>query len=250
FSELAPTDMLLQRLGRLWRHHRENRPLPAPLFCLLDEDATLEDLRAMDVEGIKTVLGAKSFVYKPSVLLRSLEQWARLDSLSLPSGIRRIMAATYTPTDCPPAWQELEAEKWGDDLAARTIANMGTNIWKSLLDDTILPCTRLAEHTDYTLVLCAEDTGATLTLRENGLVINLRGNEPTLATAKALHRNTVKVADWHFTQRPRDTRLAPFHIDGRILVQADGTAETPGLAPGKRIYWDDALGLAVRKETP
>ncbi|MBQ9406615.1 MAG: CRISPR-associated helicase Cas3', partial [Desulfovibrio sp.] len=179
FSELAPTDMLLQRLGRLWRHHRENRPLPAPLFCLLDEDATLEDLRGMDVEGIKTTLGAKSFVYKPSVLLRSLEQWARLESLSLPSGIRRIMAATYTPTDCPPAWQELEAEKWGEDLAAQTVANMGTNIWKPLLDDTILPCTRLAEHTDYTLVLCAEDTGATLTLRENGLVINLRGNEPT-----------------------------------------------------------------------
>jgi CRISPR-associated endonuclease/helicase Cas3 len=250
FSELAPTDMLLQRLGRLWRHRRAKRPLPAPLFCLLDDEAPLDELRAMDAKSIKTALGAKGFVYKPSVLLRSLEQWAGLDSLSLPSGIRRIMAATYAPRDCPPAWQELEAEKWGEDLATRTIANMGTNIWKQLLDDATLPGTRLSDHEDYTFVLCTEDTGATLTLRENGLVAHFRRDAPTPATAKALHRNTVKVAGRHFAQRPKDARLAPFHIDGRILVRPDGTAEAPGLAPGKRICWDDALGLAVRKETP
>ena len=250
FSELAPTDMLLQRLGRLWRHRRENRPVPAPMFCLLDEVVSLESLYCMDVTAIKKTLGTKGRVYKPWVLLRSLEQWAGRKSLSLPSGIRPLMTATYETADCPQAWQELEVEKWGEDLAAQTVANMGTNIWKQLYDDAILPSTRISDHKDYTFVLCIKDSGNTLTLLENNLVVHVHRNAPTLETVKALHRNAVKVADWYFVQRPRDVRLAPFHIDGCLLVREDGVVEGPGIVPGKHIYWDDVLGLAVQKESP
>lgn len=252
FSELAPTDMLLQRLGRLWRHPRAQRPVPAPLFCLLDEDASLDELRGMDAGAIKAALGTKGHVYKPWVLLRSMEQWAGLEQLSLPSGIRRLLAATYAPEDCPPAWQELEAEKWGEDLAARTIATMGTNIWKQLLDDATVPSTRLSDHEEYTLVLCTADEDSSLTLLEGASPVRLNPRAPTLATARALHRNAVKVADWHFIkkQRPRDERLTPFHIDGRILVREDGTVDAPGLMTDPRLFWDAELGLAVRKEMP
>ena len=250
FSELAPTDMLLQRLGRLWRHERSSRPLPSPLFCLLDEDVSLDELRTMDAKTIKQVLGAKAHVYKPWILLRSLEQWAWLKSLSLPSGIRPLMAATYAPKDCPQAWQDLEAEQWGEDLAAQTIANMGTNIWKAPLDDVTVPGTRLSDHEEYSLVLCTADSGDNLCLLEGSAPVRLDKVKPTPDVAKALYRNTVKVADWHFTRRPRDARLAPYHIDGRILVGEDGSTDVPGLAPGKLIDWDAALGLVVRKEAP
>ncbi|MCH5277629.1 MAG: CRISPR-associated helicase Cas3' [Desulfovibrionaceae bacterium] len=250
FSELAPTDMLLQRLGRLWRHQRTDRPVPAPLFCLLDEEAPLGELRGMDARAIKLALGAKGHVYRPWVLLRSLEQWAGLEHLSLPSGIRRLLADTYAPADCPPAWQELEEEQRGEDLAAQTIAHMGTNIWKQSLDDATVPGTRLSDHEEYTLVLCTADEGGSLSLLEGGCPV--RPGTPALATARVLHRNTIRMADWHFIprKRPRDARLAPFHIDGRILVRKDGTADAPGLKADRRLIWDAELGLAVRKEVP
>ena len=248
YSELAPTDMLLQRLGRLWRHPRANRPVDAPLFCLLDEDTSLDSFRKMDANAIKEALGAKGHVYKPWFLLRSLEQWTSLERIALPSGIRPLMNATYAPADCPPAWQMLEEEKWGEDLAAQTIASMGANIWKPLLDDATIPSTRLSDHAEHVCVLCTKDAGTSLTLL-SGATASLDSNEPSLAVAKALHGSTVTVAGWHFTHPPHDSRLAPFHIDGRILVRGDGTTDTPELAPGRRLYWDNALGLAVRKET-
>lgn len=250
FSELAPTDMLLQRLGRLWRHKRDCRPLPAPLFCLLDENASLDELRTMDAKTIKQTLGTKAHVYKPWVLLRSLEQWIGLESLALPSGIRSLLAATYAPSDCPQVWQELEAEQWGEDLAAQTIANMGTNIWKESLDDVTSPQTRLSDHEEYSLVLCTADANNSLSLLEGGAPVLLDKRSPTPSLAKALHRNTVRLADWHFTGRPQDKRLAPLYIDGCALVRADGTVDAPYLTQGKRLFWDSELGLAVQKEMP
>ncbi|MBQ9406781.1 MAG: CRISPR-associated helicase Cas3', partial [Desulfovibrio sp.] len=250
FSELAPTDMLLQRLGRLWRHERGSRPLLAPMFCLLNEDASLDELRSMDAKAIKQALGAKGHVYKPWTLVRSLEQWAELESLSLPSGIRSLLAATYAPVDSPLAWQELEAEQWGQDLAAQTIANMGTNIWKPLLDDVTIPRTRLSDHEEFSLVLCTADANNSLSLLEGGEPVRLDKGAATPAQAKALHRNTVRLADWHFTRQPQDKRLAQLHIDGCALVRTDGKVDAPGIAEGKRLFWDSELGLAVQKETP
>ena len=41
-SELAPTDMLLQRLGRLWRHKRQNRPFRLHASFFLRKIAALK----------------------------------------------------------------------------------------------------------------------------------------------------------------------------------------------------------------
>lgn len=250
FSELAPTDMLLQRLGRLWRHTRQHRPLDAPLFCLLEEGAPLETLRDLDAPAIKAALGARGFVYKPYVLLRTLEQWATLDAVSLPAAIRGLMAATYAPADCPPAWQALEMEQWGTDLAARTIADMGTNIWQSVLDDVTIPGTRLSDHEDCAVVLCREDNGSSLTLLEGGPPVPVGKGPLSLGAAKALHRNAVRLGAWHFARPPQDARVQPCHLQGVLLVGDDGRVQAQGLKPGRRIFWDTELGLVVQKELP
>ncbi len=96
-SELAPTDMLLQRLGRLWRHTR-SRPLPFPEAAIFSGD--IQAARSRE-EFLETA-GASARVYAPYVLWRSAKLWTR-DSILIPDGIREILEATYErlPDDAP-----------------------------------------------------------------------------------------------------------------------------------------------------
>lgn len=89
-SRFAPTDMLLQRFGRLWRHANTPRASNACRECWLIAPDTPHALH----EPAKA-FGNSAFVYSPYVLCRSLEVWQDLRSLSLPSDIRPLIEATY-----------------------------------------------------------------------------------------------------------------------------------------------------------
>ncbi|GAB6141249.1 CRISPR-associated helicase/endonuclease Cas3 [Methylosoma difficile] len=89
-SRFAPTDMLLQRLGRLWRHHDTPRPESAQCEAWL---LTPEFNAA--VADAKTQFGKTAHVYSPYVLCRSLEVWQAQTSITLPDDIRRLIEATY-----------------------------------------------------------------------------------------------------------------------------------------------------------
>lgn len=101
-TRFAPTDMLLQRLGRLWRHadtprHSSNKPecwLLAP---------TLE--RAL--ENPQSAFGLSAMVYSPYVLCRSLEVWQGMESIHLPSGIRPLIDQTYAERTESAQWASL-----------------------------------------------------------------------------------------------------------------------------------------------
>ena len=67
--------MLLQRLGRLWRHERKQRPVEMARFCIIEEKKSLEEFRSMDSKMIAKTLGSKAKVYAPYMLLRSLQVW-------------------------------------------------------------------------------------------------------------------------------------------------------------------------------
>ncbi len=251
FSELAPTDMLLQRLGRLWRHPRAARPVAEPFFCLLAESASLGALRTMSADEIRKKLGSKALVYNPYALLRTLEQWAERETLALPQDIRALMAATYADKACPPAWEELWGERYGKETAERTLANMGANIWQQALSDDVRLSTRLSEVEEYSFVLCTEDSGEVLHLLDNSEPVQVgKTRVLSLHTAKALHRNAVKIKSWHFAtpdRRPTDERLQAYGLDG-CLVLRDNTAHCVGLKSGLRVVWDDALGISINKE--
>lgn len=246
FSELAPADMLLQRMGRLWRHPRKSRPVEEPCFCLLREAEDCARFRQMEAASIRAVLGEKAFVYDPYVLLRTLEQWEPLTYLSLPSDIRAVMAATYEESDVPPGWETLYEQAEGGRLAERRLADMASDIWQESLDDEVILRTRLSGD-DALMVLCTAREGRRLSLLDGSDVFLTAGEDGALETAAKLHRNAVRVPCSRLRAKPHEEALAALHLDGCLLTgEADMGLTHP--APGITLRWDEELGLVIRKE--
>jgi CRISPR-associated endonuclease/helicase Cas3 len=91
-TRLAPSDMLFQRIGRLWRHreHDEKRPQGARREAWILSPRLDEFL--LNIESV----GSTSKVYAPYVLYRTLEVWQSLEEITLPDGIRTVLERTYS----------------------------------------------------------------------------------------------------------------------------------------------------------
>lgn len=89
-TRICPTDMLLQRIGRLWRHSDTVRPSRAQ-----QEMWMLSPLLKDAIENAEKTFGKTAKVYSPYVLCRSLEIWYSLKIVSIPSQIRELIEATY-----------------------------------------------------------------------------------------------------------------------------------------------------------
>jgi CRISPR-associated endonuclease/helicase Cas3 len=119
-SEMAPIDLLLQRMGRLWRHDRPERPVAVPRFVVL-----LDQIG----DGIPTFppgTGGKQGVYDEYVLLRSVLALRDRTTVTLPGDIETLIKAVYDEdADAPDGtWSErlkaaLETQnaQRGDDSA-------------------------------------------------------------------------------------------------------------------------------------
>lgn len=89
-SRFAPTDMLLQRLGRLWRHAETPRePSARCEVWVLAPDLD------QAIASPYSAFGSTAHVYSPYVLCRSLEVWQGRASLRLPQDIRQLIEQTY-----------------------------------------------------------------------------------------------------------------------------------------------------------
>ncbi|MFK4752847.1 CRISPR-associated helicase Cas3' [Oceanobacter antarcticus] len=98
-SRFAPTDMLLQRIGRLWRH--SDTPRHA---CALPDCWLLTPAMEQALINPRAAFGLSAMVYSPYVLCRSLEAWQSLSVVALPSGIRPLIDQTYA--------ERLETDEW------------------------------------------------------------------------------------------------------------------------------------------
>ena len=89
-SRFAPTDMLLQRLGRLWRHADAPRVEGAFSVAWL-----LAPALGAAIDAPETAFGSSAYVYSPYVLCRSLEVWRTLVEVCLPQDVRTLIESTY-----------------------------------------------------------------------------------------------------------------------------------------------------------
>lgn len=89
YTMLAPSDMLLQRIGRLWRHERSDRKADKPCVVILYPPQS-------EGQSFKDSLETDATIYDPYVLWRSMNEWKDIDYIDLPSGIRPLLESTYS----------------------------------------------------------------------------------------------------------------------------------------------------------
>lgn len=265
-TELAPTDMLLQRLGRLWRHERKQRPVEKARLCIIEEKRSLEEFRALPPQEIKKELGSKAFVYDPYVLLRSLEVWQgqKRREISIPSQIRTFIELTYEDRDGEPkSWLKLFDDAYGKILAYRQKALMSSNIWQVALEDEEGVQTRLNEIPTVLVVLCRSINKQEAVFMDD-TSRELGGDVFLLPTAQAIHKNLVRVPRYcfdhvesclAFTFKKKNSlksKNRPDHVEHYIhgeqsvgIVAESGAVKVNGLKNGIRVFYSDELGLVI-----
>lgn len=113
-SDLAPVDLLIQRLGRVHRHDRPAGSRPAALVRprMLITGYT-------QVGGVPAFPAGSEYVYQRLPLLAAALAVSEQPVWVLPSGVPQLVSAAY--------WPSLWPESWRDDAAAAQIA------WDDLL---------------------------------------------------------------------------------------------------------------------
>lgn len=259
-TDLAPTDMLLQRLGRMWRHERPERPNHATgpeAWIHAPDCAGLEDIIA-----IKACLKGLAPPYAAYVLLRSAREWQHYtkDGIRLPENIRNVLEATYAPwPEEPAAWIALRKEMEGRADKLRNKAVGASNAWAlpALADDEGVQ-TRYSDYATATLVLLRD-------FKRSGFVVEFNGLDGTPAKARerewlreaavALHRNHVKVPAWWLRGRELEhpPTLKPYFGGGQwALATVEGenvwlngcTGESSGLKynPDRGVWREPEAG--------
>jgi len=255
-SELAPSDMLLQRIGRLWRHLDirlpSMRPIPEPEFWLQQEEKSLNELKQLSSLKIKQTLGDKSKIYSPYVLLKSYQVFTGYKEINLAdhsgkSDIRDILTETYEDTeDEPEAWQELAGDLKGTEYAETKLALSNTLLFAKLaLEDEEGKQTRLIEIETLPLLIAQEISASKITLLDGG-VISLPIDKFNIQDARAIHRNIVRIHAWPFQHSPKDSPLS-FYLKGQhclaLRCPETNSLTIAGLKSGLTLTWSTEMGV-------
>lgn len=199
-TRIAPTDMLLQRLGRLWRHADTPRPASAQREAWIISP----DL-ATAIATPESAFGATAKVYAPYVLCRSLQVWQGITRVNLPSGIRALIEASYAPQDDSGdmAKHHYQVEKEREKLSRLALIGLSTG-GKTLSEEKAQTRHSEQETTEVLLIRAYQHdtakhgtwvtllTGERKWVPHNGRSVFKEWRE----TSALLQQNTLKMAEY------------------------------------------------------
>lgn len=259
-SRFAPTDLLLQRIGRLWRHDRADRSAnsvrEAWFMAPELEKAHADPQKAFEESGT-------SWVYDPYTLTRSLEVWTGISNVRLPSDIRPLLEASHAEREAEPTAAMTSALK---DLASRIAGKIGMakeiagSLGAEVKDDESSISTRLIEMESLKVLLLKNfDMEARICTLMDGTKLalpqNMSGTQRT-GIAASLAAHTVKVPVNRAPERLDGAfaRLfAPYFFEARnnrlriILIGPDETASSLHGVPMEGIKYNSKTGYCHAK---
>lgn len=251
-SELAPSDMLIQRIGRLWRHPREDRPAKKTECLIISENLK----SAGNEEELINLLGKNnSKVYAPYVLWKTWHVWENIESICMPADIRKILEATYSgneseePDFIRSLHRELTAEY--EKLKQRANAMLAGVSMPAGGDDEDRATTRYSEIPTIDCLLVEDldskrDDEAEITLL-SGKKVKVSKYVKDISVSRLLHKYIVPVAIYNFKDSKDSLKVPPFltkHSYGNLVVLKKDNAgnlflnDTPTI-----LRYTDELGI-------
>lgn len=207
FTDLAPIDLLIQRLGRLHRHPRQERPDPLKkptVYLMVD----------LDESGLP-VLETDTLIYEPYILLKTMLVLQERDELSLPQEVAKLIENVYDSTipTHPKTWadaltqaqQKMNRNFYGDvnkaeirlvrkpddeELLTSTRAELEEE--NPALHERFQALTRLGTPSITLICIYQTTTGLNTEIDGSGYLIDLE-RYPETETVKALLNSSVSI---------------------------------------------------------
>ena len=173
-TRICPMDMLLQRIGRLWRHRENDKIRPSTAKCeTLVLSPVIDDFIKSD-----KVFGVTGVVYSPYVLSRTLEVLKSVEAINLPNDIRGLLEGVYQERQEEGILAKMKTDLLGKQSHLQGLARVGLSSAISTLPESAVQ-TRYSD-VDTVSVLLLES----FEVEENGVEIKFWNESEAIVLPK------------------------------------------------------------------
>jgi CRISPR-associated endonuclease/helicase Cas3 len=226
-TDLAPTDLLLQRIGRL---HRHPRPRPAGFetgTCWILQPTVDWDQAP---KSICETIGASAFIYPPISLYHAQKIWSQRSHIRLPNEIRDLLESATTSAESLPPGASALSEKLEQETGNMISKALRQGPFQAAdLPDTEGAQTRYNIQPSVLLVLLKEVPHSqgyqtTITPLEGGPHL-ISADHFNHTLAKALHENAARIPRYLVgaALKNQPAWLTAHMTDAALAIRSDTT---------------------------